>query len=173
MNGHTLIPVDGYAPLVGRFVSMLEDTRARLHRDLEDLDESYLDRGLPWSPNAIGTLLYHVAAIELDWTVADILESTEFPDGTEDWFPVDVRDEDGRLSPVVEPLQRHLDRLIWVREHLLEALRGLSDHDLDRAVTNTDDGSTNRIGWILQHLMQHEAEHRGQIGEIRAALRSL
>lgn len=172
MTDHSLTSVEGFTPAVGRFVAMLEDTRARLRRDLEDLDEAYLDRGLPWSPNAIGTLLYHVAAIELDWTFADILESDEFPEGTEDWFPVDVRDSDGRLSLVVEPLQRHLDRLDWVRGHLVAALRGLTDADLDRVVTNAADGSTNGIGWILQHLMQHEAEHRGQIGEIRVALRS-
>lgn len=172
MTDSDLAPVEGYAPLVGRFVAMLQDTRSRLFRDLDDLDEAHLDRSLPWSPNSIGTLLYHVAAIELDWTIADILESEEFPDGTGDWFPVDVRDQDGRLSPVTEPLRRHLERLAWVRGHLLDALRGLSDADIDRSVTNADDGSTNRIGRILHHLMQHEAEHRGQIGEIRMALRS-
>ena len=40
-------------------------------------------------------------------------------------------------------------------------------------MTNADDGSKNGINWILHHLMQHEAEHRGQIGELRAALKAL
>lgn len=172
MTDSRLAAADGYPPRIGRFVAMLEDTRRRTLRDLETLDEAYIDRGLPWNPNSIGTLVYHVAAIELDWTFADVLQTNRFPDGTEAWFPVDVRDEDGRLSPMVDSLAHHLERLSWVRAHLLEALRGLGDDDLDRLVSNADDGSTNSIAWILQHLMQHEAEHRGQIGELRNALRS-
>ena len=136
-------------------------------RDIADLDATELDRTLSWAPNSVGTLLYHLAAIELDWTFADLLETETFPEGSEDWFPVDVREEDGRLSPVVEPLQRHLDRLEWVRAHLLEALKGFSDADLDRTF-NPENPSGG--AWILHHLMQHEAEHRGQIGELRAAL---
>lgn len=149
-------------------MAMLEDTRSRLLRDLEDLDEMNLDRGLPWVKNSIGTLLYHIAAIELDWTFADLLETDEFPEGAEEWFPVDVREQDGRLTPVVEPFRRHCERLTWVRGHLLQALRGITDDDLDRTL-NPDNPSSG--AWILHHLMQHEAEHRGQIGEIRAALR--
>jgi len=173
MTDFNLAPVEGYTPQIGRFVAMLADSRSRLLRDLETLDEAYLERGLPWDPNSISTLLYHVAAIELDWAFADIRETQQFPEGTRDWFPVDVRDEDGRLTPFSNSLQRHIDRLEWTRAHLLDALAGLEDEDLDRVVTNADDGSKNTIGWILNHLMQHEAEHRGQIGELRAALRSL
>ena len=165
-----LDPAEGFSPMVGRFVTMLGDTRRRLLRDLEDLDASHLDRTPDWAPNSIGTLLYHVAAIELDWTFADLLEGEiGFPDGVEEWFPVDVRERDGRLSPVVEPIDRLLARLEWVRDHLLGVLATLDDSDLDRTMTN--DGDESGGSWILHHLMQHEAEHRGQIGEIRAALR--
>lgn len=170
MTDFDLVPVNGYEPGIGRFVAMLNDTRRRLLRDLSSLDEAYIDRGLPWDPNSIGTLLYHIAAIELDWTYADILETDDFPEGSGRWFPVDVRDDDGRLVPIVEPLRRHLDRLAWVRQHLLGVLRGLTDADLDRVVS-AGTPSEGTIGWILQHLMQHEAEHRGQIGELRTALR--
>ena len=173
MTKFNLAPAEGYTHRIGCFVAMLEDTRRRTLEHLEDLDEVYLDRGLPWDPNSLSTLLYHIAAIELDWTFADILETTEFPEATSDWFPVDVRDEDGRLTPFSNSLQRHLDRLAWVRGHLLQALATLTDEDLDRTVTNAADGSTSGINWILHHLMQHEAEHRGQIGELRAALRAL
>jgi hypothetical protein len=162
-----LDPVEGYEPLVGRFVAMLEDTRRRLFRDLEGFDPADLDRTAPGSPNSIGTLLYHVAAIELDWLYADLLGG-DFPEGTAEWFPVDVREESGRLTPVVEGWEHHLARLAWVRQRLLEELRTFTDADLDRTFVSGSDG--NGGGWILHHLMQHEAEHRGQIGEIRAGL---
>lgn len=162
-----LDPAHGYAPLVGRFVAMLEDTRGRLWRDLADLDPTLLDRTPSRSPNSIGTLLYHIAAIELDWLYADLLEG-DFPEAVAEWFPVDVREEGGRLTPVVEPLERHRARLAWVRERLLDELSRVTDADLDR----THNPGPNESGgaWILHHLMQHEAEHRGQIGEIRMGL---
>jgi uncharacterized damage-inducible protein DinB len=162
-----LDPIAGYQPLVGRFLAMMEDTRRRLWRDLEDFDPVDLDRTPPGSPNSIGTLLYHVAAIELDWLYSDLLGG-EFPPETAEWFPVDVREEGGRLTPVVEPMERHRARLEWVRECLRRELRSFSDADLDRTFVSGSDG--NGGAWILHHLMQHEAEHRGQIGEIRAGL---
>jgi uncharacterized damage-inducible protein DinB len=166
-----LDPADGYEPLVGRFVTMLADTRRRLVRDLEDFDHGDLDRTPDWAPNSIGTLLYHIAAIELDWTFADLRETDEFPPGTEEWFPVKVREENGRLAPIVDSFGRHLERLDWVRQHLLSTLAGMSDTDLDRTFLNPGEEGGRGGAWIIQHLMQHEVEHRGQIGELRAALR--
>lgn len=163
-----LDPVPGYEPLVGRFLAMMEDTRRRLWRDLEGFDSGDLDRTPAGSPNSVGTLLYHIAAIELDWLYADLLGG-EFPEGTAEWFPVDVREENGRLSPVAEPLERHQARLEWVRECVRRELHRFTDADMDRTFVSGADG--NGGSWILHHLMQHEAEHRGQIGEIRAGLK--
>ncbi|MBI5156847.1 MAG: DinB family protein [Acidimicrobiia bacterium] len=167
MRARHLDPAPGYSLAVGRFVAMLTDTRARLLADLAALDVAQLDLAPPGSPNSIGTLLYHVAAIELDWLYADLLER-DFPPDTADWFPVDVREENGRLTPVVDPFDRHLARLDWVRGLLFAELRGLTDADLERTVHAGPQGSG--ADWVLHHLMQHEAEHRGQIGEIRVGL---
>ena len=167
MRPRHLDPVPGYQPAVGRFVAMLDDTRSRLLGDLERFDPSQVDLHPPGSPNSIGTLLYHIAAIELDWLYADLL-GRDFPDAAHEWFPVDVREENGLLTPVVEPLDRHLARLAWVRNLLLAELRAITDSDLERTVNVGPQESG--AGWVLHHLMQHEAEHRGQIGEIRAGL---
>ena len=162
-----LDPPPGYEPAVGRFVAMFEDTRSRLLDVLERLDPAELDQTPPGSPNSIGTLLYHVAAIELDWLYADLL-CRDFPGEVEAWFPVDVRDDNGRLTPVVEPLERHLARLAWVRGLLRSELKSITDADLEGTVNPGPNESG--AGWVLHHLLQHEAEHRGQIGEIRGGL---
>jgi len=164
-----LDPAPGFDRLVGRYVTMLLDTRRRMERDLADLDPAELDATLPWAPNSVGTLLYHVAAIELDWTYADLL-GAGFPAEAAEWFPTDVRDESGVLIAVTDSYERHLARLTWSRNRLLEALATLRDADLDGTRLAGDDA--NGVSFILHHLMQHEAEHRGQIGEIRAAFRS-
>jgi uncharacterized damage-inducible protein DinB len=121
----------------------------------------WVDRPPAVGTNTIGTLLYHVAAIELDWLFADILHE-EFPSDAEEWFPSDVRDDGGRLSvPPQESLARHLERLVWVRAHLDERVAGLNPSNLDRLREN--DGTRSSPAWVVHHLTQHEAEHRGQI----------
>jgi len=165
---HHLDPAPGFAPLVGRYVTMLADTRRRLERDLADLEPGELDAHPPWAANTVGTLLYHIAAIELDWTYADLLMA-DFPEEAATWFPVDVRNDAGGLSPIAEPYEHHIARLVWTRQRLLEAMVPLQDTDLD--ATRLADAAASGVSFILHHLMQHEAEHRGQIGEIRTAIR--
>jgi len=115
--------------------------------------------------NSIGTLLYHLAAIEIDWLYADVLQKP-WPPELEMQFPFDVRDEQGHLIAVRGlSLDAHLRRLDAVRSILLDAFRGMSLDEFRRAWRTQGYDVTPE--WVIHHLMQHEAEHRGQIGEIR------
>jgi uncharacterized damage-inducible protein DinB len=159
---------DGYAPAVGLLLAMAEDCRARTLRDIDALQPDMVDRVASGHVNTIGSILYHVAAIELDWLYVEIL-AEEFPDEAAAWFPWDVREEGGLLTRVRgDSLERHLDRLAWVRDLFRSGLTRFGDDDLHEEV-RTDDGTVTRA-WVLHHLMQHEAEHRGQLSEIATAL---
>lgn len=138
----------------------LDDARQRTLARIEGVSDDQVDASPAIGRNTIGTLLYHVAAIELDWLYADILQEP-FPDGCDDWFPVDVRTEAGDLSTVREPLARHLDRLKWVRTLLTTRIAALDPAVLDELHENG--GARTTPAWVLHHLAQHEAEHRGQI----------
>jgi len=145
---------------------MLEDTRQRTLAFLEGLTDETLD----WTPfpggNSIATLLYHLAAIEADWLYAEVLEQPDFPPQIVALFPADVRDERGQLTPSQEAgLDVYLDRLAAVRRALLAGFAGMTLADFRRARTLPDYAVTPE--WVLHHLMQHEAEHRGQIGMLR------
>ena len=161
---------DGYASGVGALLSMMEDCRQRTLDLVGGLDPATIDEPTPWHGNTAGSLLYHVAAIELDWLYSEIM-AKEFPEEAWEWFPHEVREEEGRLTPVLgEPLTRHLERLAWVRERLRDEVRSLTDDDL-HAIRATDGDQTVTPEWVFHHLMQHEAEHRGQLGEIMASRR--
>ena len=122
----------------------------------------------PWNGNTIGALLYHVAAIETDWVFTEVLEMEAIPDEVLAWFPVDVREEGGRLSPVTGmTLDDHLQRLEQARASTLEAFRGMSVAEYKRPRRLEQYEVTPE--WVVHHLTQHEAEHRGQMGEIRMA----
>ena len=72
-----------------------------------------------------------------------------------------------------ESLDNYLDRLRYMREKLIAAYKPLTleEYHVARPRTNPVVGSYElTAAWILHHLMQHEAEHRGQIQLIRESL---
>lgn len=156
----------GYEAEPGRALWRLQDTRNRTLRLLEDMPDKFVDRDV--RGNSVGTILYHLALIETDWLFAEVLEEP-YAEEIKVLLPVDARDETGMLSLVrSESLAQHLTRLNAVRETLLDRFRGMTTEEFHRprelplyAVSPA---------WVLHHLAQHEAEHRGELGVIIAWL---
>jgi uncharacterized damage-inducible protein DinB len=161
-------PLPGYEPEIGAALWRLEDGRSRTLRQLADMPEELLDRET--GGNTIGTILYHVALIEADWLFSEILEEP-LPDELAQLFPADDRDPAGVLTVVSgESLDQHLARLRAVRETVLERLRGMTSEEFDRLRRlPAYDVSPS---WVIHHLAQHEAEHRGEVGAAIASLRN-
>jgi uncharacterized damage-inducible protein DinB len=79
-----------------------------------------------------------------------------------------VRDQDGNLtnSPGIS-LPVHLQRLTSVRKYFMDAVLDITDDEFQRVRLFPDYKVTPQ--WVIYHLMQHEAEHWGQIMTIREA----
>jgi len=152
---------------LGRCLWALEETRRRTKEALRGISPAVLD----WQPfpgaNSIGTLLYHIAAIELDWLYADVLEGlVPWPPELAALFTTDVRDEHGQLSAVRGVgLADHLQRLDSVRRHLVATVQPMRRREYRRTRNLPTYAVTPE--WVVHHLMQHEAEHRGQIELLR------
>jgi len=162
-----IVPSTGGDPTIARWLWTLDDARQRTLAQLADLPSTYLD----WTPsaggNSIGTLLYHLAAIEADWLSAEVREEVSFAPELVALLPYDVRDGTGRLSVVAGlTLAEHLARLAAVRIALSRTFRALSPADFRHIRTLPDYDVTPE--WVLHHLTQHEAGHRGEIGMIAA-----
>jgi hypothetical protein len=157
------------APEVGRWLAAMEDARRDTLRELEGVTEAMVDARPSESDNTIGASLYHVALIEADWLFDDIFEQDLSTTELAPLFPFDDRDAEGLLSAVAGiTLADHLDRLARVRSVLLEKLAPMSIEDLTtaRARPRYD---TSPV-WVIHHLLQHEAEHRSEIGWLRRHL---
>jgi uncharacterized damage-inducible protein DinB len=157
----------GKEPEIGRWLWALQNTRQRTMRVLEGLSAEVID----WQPHedesSIGTILYHMADIEADWLYAEVLEQP-FPPEAAALFPYPTRDEQGRLVQVKGfSLEQHIQRLETVRELLLNAYETMDLAEFRRVRSLPQYEVTPE--YVLHHLMQHEAEHRGQIGSLLAA----
>jgi uncharacterized damage-inducible protein DinB len=152
-------------PEIGRALWRLEDTRQRTMQRLDGIDPTLVDWAAPESGNSIGSVLYHIAAIEADYLYADTLKQL-FPEEVIGMFPYEVREEHGRLTPVRGyELEWYLRRLEDVRRRVLVAFRAmdLADYQRVRRLEYADITPE----WTLHHLMQHETEHRGELAALR------
>jgi hypothetical protein len=136
---------EGLDPRLAEALWRLDDARRRTLDLLRDVDDQQVNAPPLLGRNTIGTLLYHVAAIELDWLYADILEEP-FPKGADAWFPVDVRTAAGDLSRVREPLATHLERMTWVRALLETRVAALDPMVLDELHENQAISTTPACG---------------------------
>jgi uncharacterized damage-inducible protein DinB len=156
-------------PEVGRWLAAMADARRDTLRELEGVTDPDLDVLPPGADNSLGSLLYHLALIEADWLVDEILglSDEEFEQSAlARWFPESDRDGEGHLTGLPgETLAGHRQRLAAVRDALIDEFRSLSVEDFHepRARARYDVSPA----WVLHHLLQHEAEHRGEIGRVR------
>ena len=163
----TVEPATGFTRRIGTYITQLEDIRKRTKRYAADLSPARL----AWHPQpdveSIGTLLIHIAAVEVSWIQEDILRK---PMG-EEWkiaFPIRF----GIPQVSGQPLEFFWEKLDSARAETRAALAAMTDTDLSRAITPLDDEGTEgatqyTIEWILYHLVEHEAHHKGQIAVMK------
>ena len=156
-------------PEVGRWLSALEDCRHDTLEVLEGIPDEVVDIKPTLSDNSIGTVLYHVALVEADWLLADIFGEGDATAVEPELLPFVHRDEAGVLTSVEGlSLQQHLDRLAAVRGILLKRLQPMPASDFHRLRVRERYDVTP--AWVVNHLIQHESEHRSELGRLKHEL---
>jgi uncharacterized damage-inducible protein DinB len=152
-------------PIVARYLTMLADCR---HLTIEAIKSMRLDL-LYWRRNDfdsnISDLLYHIALVEADWLYTEVREEA-IPRELSPQLGYDDRDKQGRLVHIgEEELESSLLRLDTVRRKLNETFAPM-DMDEFRRLRRLPKYDVSPE-WVLHHLLQHEAEHRGQINLLK------
>ena len=158
-------PLEGFPAPIGSALWSLQDCRRRTLTLIDGVTPEVLYWTPPSPGNTIASLLYHVAAIEADWLFTEILEQ-EIPTTVLELFPFDVRDDLGQLTSVSGlDLAQLMQDLATVRAALTDSLTGMPLGEFRRV--RTFEKYKISPEWVLHHLAMHEAEHRGQIADLR------
>ncbi len=159
-------PLPGYKdPAIGRWLWALENARRRTLAVVEKLPPEALDAPPPVGRNTIGAMLYHIAGAEATWLYKN-LRQEEFPPEIAALFPDEIWGEEGLPLLAGQPLSIHLDRLQIVRDRFRAAYQAMTLEEFrqvgQRHYWNGDPYEVT-AETVINHLMQHEAEHRGHI----------
>lgn len=156
---------------VGRWLDALDDARRRTLRVVRNIGAQELDWAEP-PAQSVSTILYHLAAIEADWLCMEVMGLKALPRPLAVYFPASVRTAGGALTPVAgQSLESHLRRLDTVRQRLLKTYGSMTIEDFRSARPSGSDAEVTPE-WVLHHLLQHEAEHRGGMADTLARYRS-
>ena len=164
-------PPEGYPPEIGVWLWAMAETRKKTKVYVEGIDQNIVDwAGPEGNENSIGTLLYHLANVEMGWLHFDTLEQPErFP---EEDFPFEPFTE-GRITPVLGiSLDDHLARLDRSRAIFLERIKEISLPDWSRLRSPEGEDYEVSPTWMVFHLVEHEAGHAAQIGVMKKRARA-
>ncbi len=159
LGQRTITPADGYTTQIGNIVSMLEDLKDRVTNSVSSLTIEETDFLLDENANRIGAMIFHLAATEKYYQVYTIenrgLNKTE----REKWDVAQNLGDTARNLLKDKPIDYYLG--IW-NEVRKETLRLLKTKDDNWFLSKTYDNNMNNH-WAWYHVMEHQANHMGQI----------
>ncbi len=146
-------------------VYMLEDLKNRITEQVKDLDQTQIDFLYDADANSIGALIMHLVSTESYYQTATLMER--------EWTAAERTrlGVAGELNKEVksilkgEPIAYYLDLWDEVREKTLKALQTKDD---DWFASNLEEGLNYHYIWY--HVMEHSANHMGQIATIKNRL---
>ncbi len=164
-----LQPFPAASPDAGAWLGAMQAVRGNLLNSLARIDNAgwgneFLDwRGPAGDDNSVGTLLYHIAWVELGWLYFDIMLG-EKPADLEELLPVHGWDAQERLTHVPgKSMQDHLDLLAEARRRFLELIAPMSPEDWRTLRSPEGEDYSATPEWVVFHLVEHEAGHTYEI----------
>ena len=158
-------PEKGFSPNIGLMVDMLEDLKDRITEEVKDLDQSQTDFLFDEKANSIGSLVMHLVATEAYYQV-ETLENRQFtPEEEKIWGVGSNLGDASREELKGKPIGYYLELWDQVRE---KSLAGLQTKDDAWFASTIEDGVNYH--WVWYHVMEHQANHMGQIGLVKNRL---
>ncbi len=157
-NAQKIKSKKGYDTQIGNVVAMLEDLKSRVTRSVANLSQEETDFLLDQKANRIGAMIYHLAATEKYYQVYTF-ENRGFNKDESVWETALNLGETGRKMFQNKPISYYLALWNDVRKETLRLLKTKDDTWFNAEVKN----SNMNNHWAWYHVMEHQANHMGQI----------
>ncbi|ULC60198.1 DinB family protein [Flaviramulus sp. BrNp1-15] len=148
---------EGYTHDIGNMISMLDNLKSRVERLVVNLNQEETDFLIDENANRIGAIIYHLAATEKYYQIYTF-ENRQFNEAEkEKWMiPLSLGDV-GREELKGKPIKYYLDIFDEVRAKTKELLKTKDDDWFSKK----NEQMTNHWAWF--HVMEHQANHMGQL----------
>ena len=164
MRRRVLTPHAGLATGIGYYLSGMEEVRNQLNVAVKTIPDDLIGKPPFLGAHSIGGLVLHIGEAEWFWMqmVVSGHQLTEEDKSAPYWDVLDDVERVARERYTPESCLREIEK---IRNQTRDMLFSYNDKDLERIISFTRKGETTEynLRWILHHLIDHEAQHKGQI----------
>ena len=164
MRRRVLTPHPGLSTGIGYYLSGMEEVRSQLVAAVKTIPDDLIGKPAFLGAHSIGALVLHIGEAEWFWMqmVVGGHELTEEDKLAPCWDILDDVDGVLRNGYTTDFCLQETDK---IRNQTRDLLYGYNDKDLERIIEFERNGMTteHNLRWILHHLIDHEAQHKGQI----------
>jgi uncharacterized damage-inducible protein DinB len=167
---HGIAPVEGFSPAISFYMAGFEYARSKTRDLIKDLTPAEIAKRISPEIYSIGAITLHLCECEYYWFQSVVRER-------------ELSGEEQRFAHMFDAMENDVDRsfdaayllgkLNAIYEMTYEQLKTMDDADLDRYFASRygDRDREFSLREILQRMMDHEANHRGQMAMIKRVIR--
>jgi uncharacterized damage-inducible protein DinB len=164
MRRRVLTPHPGLSTGIGYYLSGMEEVRGQVSAAVKTIPDDLIGKPAFLGAHSIGGLVLHIGEAEWFWIqmVVSGHQLTEEDRKQPYWDVLEDVEVVARSGYTAEFCLREIE---MIRNQTRDVLFTYNDKDLERIITFERKGKTTEysLRWILHHLIDHEAQHKGQI----------
>lgn len=164
MRRRVLSRYPGLATGIGYYLSSMEEIRNQLKVAVKTIPDDLIGKPAFLGAHSIGGLVLHIGEAEWFWMQMVVCghQLTEEDKQAPYWDVLDDVDGVARKGFTTEFCLQEIEK---IRNQTRDVLFSFSDKDLERMISFERKGETTEynLRWILHRLIDHEAQHKGQI----------
>jgi uncharacterized damage-inducible protein DinB len=161
---HLLNPAPGVTSGIGFYLAGMDEVREQLRAAVSNMSTQDIARCAVPGAHSIGALVLHIGEAEWFWMqcVVPGHRLTDEDRANPFW---DVLKDPDRVANNGYSTEFCLNQVDTIRAETRSTLASFKDDDLERIISFEwrDNLHEQSLRWILHHLIDHEAQHKGQI----------
>jgi uncharacterized damage-inducible protein DinB len=173
MRRRVLTPHPGLSTGIGYYLSGMEEVRTQLNVAVKVIPDDLIGKPPFLGAHSIGGLVLHIGEAEWFW-MQMVVRGHQLTDEDKKAPYWDVLEDVERVARNGYTAEFCLQEIDRIRNQTRDTLFSYNDKDLERIITFERNGETSEynLRWILHRLIDHEAQHKGQIFMLKRLMAS-